>query len=380
MLDKKALSPVVATALLIVVAVIAVVGFQSWFGTFSSGLFSKTEIESDEGTDATLSIESLIGSTLYIKNNVADNLSINTLKIGNVDCNISSNLSIGVNEINVNSCLQNFTTNIYEVVLITDEKIISEKAYIEELSISSCTLDELVVSHLSSGVFYNSSIGIGSCFSQIRTCNNGILNGSSSYQYSTCQVTTSLSCITDLDSDGFFNSSCAVYPMTNTTFEGNLDTNDNNSIIKPDMNCIFNDYKNSTSCLANFVVDGCGTGTVQDISTGLCWQRNMSAAGNKTWANAITYCSTTLDGLGGNTDWRLPTTEELKSIVDFSKLNPAIVGGDNNIFQNVSYTNYYWTYTTYTPASTYGWGIHFSVGLANTGLKTGTFYVTCVRG
>ena len=36
-LIKKAISPVVATALLLVVAVVAVVGFQTWFNTYQTG-------------------------------------------------------------------------------------------------------------------------------------------------------------------------------------------------------------------------------------------------------------------------------------------------------------------------------------------------------
>jgi len=49
MYSKRAISPVVATALLLVVAVVAVVSFQTWFGSFSSSTFSKVEIESNEG-------------------------------------------------------------------------------------------------------------------------------------------------------------------------------------------------------------------------------------------------------------------------------------------------------------------------------------------
>jgi len=43
---KKAISPVVAVALLLVVAVVAVVGFQTWFNTYSSGIFTNTEQKS----------------------------------------------------------------------------------------------------------------------------------------------------------------------------------------------------------------------------------------------------------------------------------------------------------------------------------------------
>ena len=47
MLFKKAIGPVVASALLLVVAVVAVVGFQGWFNNYSSGMFSNTETQSN---------------------------------------------------------------------------------------------------------------------------------------------------------------------------------------------------------------------------------------------------------------------------------------------------------------------------------------------
>ena len=41
--NKKVISPVVATALLLVVAVMAVVGFSGWFSSFQSGINSDVE-------------------------------------------------------------------------------------------------------------------------------------------------------------------------------------------------------------------------------------------------------------------------------------------------------------------------------------------------
>jgi len=68
--NKKAISPVVATALLLVVAVVAVVGFQSWFTTFQSKSF--VDIEQKTDTGASITIERLEGNgtdmKLYIRN------------------------------------------------------------------------------------------------------------------------------------------------------------------------------------------------------------------------------------------------------------------------------------------------------------------------
>jgi len=45
---KKGISPVVATALLLVVAVVAVVGFQTWFSSYQGGVETQVEGESGE--------------------------------------------------------------------------------------------------------------------------------------------------------------------------------------------------------------------------------------------------------------------------------------------------------------------------------------------
>jgi len=101
----------------------------------------------------------------------------------------------------------------------------------------------------------------------------------------------------------------------------------------------------------------------------------MTNAGTKTWANAITYCN----GLNlGGTGFRLPSREELLTIRDLSRSSPAIVGGNNNKFQNVQ-DNYYWTYSTYGPTTTDAWLVNFYNGGDGSGGKTSTSYVVCVR-
>jgi hypothetical protein len=62
-----------------------------------------------------------------------------------------------------------------------------------------------------------------------------------------------------------------------------------------------------------------GDGTITDLVTGLMWQQGDG--GEMTWENALNYPKTMT--LGGYHDWRLPSTHELLSIVDYSRLNPA---------------------------------------------------------
>ena len=172
--------------------------------------------------------------------------------------------------------------------------------------------------------------------------------------------------------------------MSNTQLTGSLDTNDNNSTIKPDMSCMFNDYKNATSCINNLVLGGCDNDvngvndTVLDISTGLCWQKDMWSSGMRTWANAVTYCNSLSSG--GQTDWRLPTKEELTTLLDLSRVNPSIIGG-NTIFQWPQ--AYYWSISAYGPNGGlgYAWIVVLGAGYDQSQPKTNSAnnYAVCVR-
>lgn len=128
--SKKAISPVVATALLLVVAVVAVVGFQGWFSTFSSSLFTNTETQSTTLVGNT-QIDTIIGNSLYFKNGNTNNLSVIAVKVNGVNCNYSGNLTVGITEINIANCTQNLTTSTPEVVVYTQSGIYSKKYYVK---------------------------------------------------------------------------------------------------------------------------------------------------------------------------------------------------------------------------------------------------------
>ncbi|GAB6060283.1 Lcl C-terminal domain-containing protein [Desulfonatronum parangueonense] len=73
-----------------------------------------------------------------------------------------------------------------------------------------------------------------------------------------------------------------------------------------------------TFCLAGLVMSGTafaercvdnGDGTVTDNGTGLMWQQGHPRHGIMTWDSAMSYTSSLF--LGGHSDWRLPTKDEL---------------------------------------------------------------------
>ncbi|MEW6080098.1 MAG: DUF1566 domain-containing protein, partial [Thermodesulfobacteriota bacterium] len=75
-----------------------------------------------------------------------------------------------------------------------------------------------------------------------------------------------------------------------------------------------------------------GDGTVTDTSTGLMWmQQTADMNGDSvidythdpvTWKEALAWCEHST--FAGHNDWRLPTIRELKSLVDYTKEEPAI--------------------------------------------------------
>jgi hypothetical protein len=120
-----------------------------------------------------------------------------------------------------------------------------------------------------------------------------------------------------------------------------------------------------------------GDGTITDNATGLEWVADPTAAGvggTYSWADAITAC----EGLtyAGHSDWRLPNVKELQSIVDFSRVGPAI---DTTYF--TSQSDIYWSSTTHAGSTVFAWGVSFGVGNVIGDVdKTSPYYVRPVRG
>ena len=113
---------------------------------------------------------------------------------------------------------------------------------------------------------------------------------------------------------------------------------------------------------------------VVDNNTGLEWQQTLSTS-TYTWANAKTYCSNLT--YAGYSDWRLPTRQELLTIVDLNRLTPAI---NTTYFPNTT-SKHFWSSSSYAGKSDNAWNVSFSSGqVGNGGKSSNTLYVRCVRG
>ena len=110
-------------------------------------------------------------------------------------------------------------------------------------------------------------------------------------------------------------------------------------------------------------------GTITDTETGLIWQ-DQNAPKEMNWHEAIEYAKS-LD-LAGHTDWRIPTINELFSLIDFSKHNPATE------LPNME-SSYYWSSSTDASSTANAWHVHFTNGSVYRYYKSNSNYVRCVR-
>jgi hypothetical protein len=136
--------------------------------------------------------------------------------------------------------------------------------------------------------------------------------------------------------------------------------------------------------------------TVTDNITGLMWQddsavasvtkpwlsderynicssdTNNSACFDTTGDTAETYCNELV--LANYEDWRLPTSLELETTIDYGVSNPAT----NRIFQNSS-SGYYWSSDTVVGDNNYAWNLYFYFGNMSGDSKNISYYIRCVR-
>ncbi len=114
---------------------------------------------------------------------------------------------------------------------------------------------------------------------------------------------------------------------------------------------------------------------VGDSFNALMWQdTQFNAETKQDWQSAVDYC----DDLefAGYSDWKLPTIEQLRTIVDYSRFGSAI----SSKFENVGDGDIeYYSSTTYIPNGSNVWAMFFNEGVDSGYARTSSYYTRCVR-
>jgi len=115
---------------------------------------------------------------------------------------------------------------------------------------------------------------------------------------------------------------------------------------------------------------------VTDCNPGLIWQQgDEQNDSGRNWQQALDYCAD-LD-LAGHHDWRLPTVEELRTLVDPGRSDPTI----NTRYFPDCYSYHYWSSSTSATNPDDAWLVGFYFGHAHGYAEDVVFcYVRCVRG
>ena len=112
---------------------------------------------------------------------------------------------------------------------------------------------------------------------------------------------------------------------------------------------------------------------VYDTKLNLIWQDNNATKTTRlNYPDAQKYCKNL--SLEGKNDWRLPSIQELQSIIDFTRYKPAI----NKIFKN-SIHRLYWSSTLYSADKNRAWYVFFYDGRSHYYLQANDSYVRCIR-
>ncbi len=128
------------------------------------------------------------------------------------------------------------------------------------------------------------------------------------------------------------------------------------------------------------VLTGFNTAAVLDRETGLVWERSPDTS-PRSWLDAHRFCVDRGVGNRHRKGWRLPTVQELLTLMDPTQDTPFLPPG--HPFSNVQ-SDLYWSATTFggDPAAL-AWGAGFENDLTEPGarfaLKSTPALVWCVR-
>ncbi len=117
-------------------------------------------------------------------------------------------------------------------------------------------------------------------------------------------------------------------------------------------------------------------GLIKDVHTGLIWE-NQHSDSEMTWKEAMNFAQSLCEqNYLGHSDWRLPSREELRSIVRYDDQIPAV---DTNIFPH-TLPAFYWTSEQHKAETDNAWGFYFAYGCSYAAPKEKPAHVRFVCG
>ena len=119
-------------------------------------------------------------------------------------------------------------------------------------------------------------------------------------------------------------------------------------------------HLNKHGSFANDFVDN-SDGTITDNKTRLMWQKSGSSRAKK-WKQAQTYVKQLNRGFAGYSDWRLPTIEELASLVEREKINGVHIDPVFDSKQKTCWSADYNPTSTIRVSGYEGWIVKFAEG------------------
>jgi hypothetical protein len=124
------------------------------------------------------------------------------------------------------------------------------------------------------------------------------------------------------------------------------------------------------------VLESYANQAVYDKETGLVWEQAPNTT-LRNWENAQFHCNRKT--VGNRKGWRLPTLQELASLIDPTVPFPGPTLPSGHPFSNVQ-SHQYWSATSLADPSSTAWDVDFGTGDEFIHGKIGVDLVWCVRG
>ena len=112
---------------------------------------------------------------------------------------------------------------------------------------------------------------------------------------------------------------------------------------------------------------------VRDNTSGLIWTADKVGSDRVTHSAAVAACKKF--DLAGCKEWRLPTIQELLTIVDYERSDPAI---DTRFFKNAK-SAWYWSSSPCAAYSDHAWLVGFDGGVSDWLNRNNNGFVRAVR-